>query len=97
MRDISSLTASDFEAAVGTVFQIALPEGAPVPLELVEVQVVEVADGRPFSLLFRGPPSPVCAPITHRLVHPAMGEFELFLGPIASDSSEHITYEAVFA
>jgi hypothetical protein len=96
MRDLSSLTASDFEAALGTVFQIALPDGARVPLELAEVRVVGAAEGRPFSLLFRGPLSPVCAQVTHRVVHPVMGEFELFLGPIASDS-EHVTYEAVFA
>lgn len=98
MRDLSSLTAADFEPAVSTVFEIVDGDADPVELRLSEVVLLSERPGhrRSFSLRFHGPLSPACEQVTHHIVHPEMGEFELFLGPIAADR-EHITYEAVFA
>jgi hypothetical protein len=98
MRDLSSLTAADFEAALGTVFEIVDGDANRVKIQLAEVVVLGERTGhrQPFSLRFHGPLSPVCEQITHHVVHAEMGDFELFLGPIAADA-ERITYEAVFA
>jgi Domain of unknown function (DUF6916) len=98
MRDLSSPTAADFEPAVGTVFEIVDGDADPVKLRLSEVVLLSERPGhrRPFSLRFHGPLSPAREQITHHILDAEMGEFELFLGPIAADG-EHITYEAVFA
>ena len=98
MRDLASLTAADFEAVVGTEFEIVGGEEGPLKLRLAEVVVLgeRPAHRQPFSLRFYGPLSPAYEHLTHHVVHAEMGEFELFLGPVAADS-ERITYEAVFA
>jgi hypothetical protein len=73
-------------------------EPEPLLLRLVEVNQGLERPGhrRPFSLLFGGPGSPILEHRTHRILHSGMGEVELFLGPILSDS-DGTTYEAVFA
>ncbi len=69
----------------------------PLPIRLIDVVTFGERPGyrQPFALRFEGPDSPVLAHVTHRLVHPDLGELELFLGPIQSCSGG-ITYEAVF-
>jgi hypothetical protein len=98
VRDRASLTAADFEASVGTVAQLVAGEAATLEVRLSEVVVLAERAGhrRPFSLRFRGPPSPVLEQAVRRIEHPEIGELELFLVPIASDS-DGATYEAVFA
>jgi hypothetical protein len=100
MRDLASLTAADFEGAVGTDFKIVGGESdpAPVSIRLTEVVVGGEQPGQrqPFSLRFHGPSSPVLAHITHGVAHAEMGRFELFLGPVGA-ASDGIVYEAVFA
>jgi hypothetical protein len=98
MRELASLTAADFAAALGSDFEIVEDGATPVTIRLTEV--VELAERpghrRAFSLRFHGPSSPTLAHATHRLAHAGMGELEIFLGPVASDSGG-IAYEAVFA
>lgn len=98
MRDLASLTADDFSAAVDSIFEIVDDDSESLELRLTDVVLLADRPGRrrSFSLWFRGPPSRTLDHITHRVMHPEMGEFELFLGPIASDS-EGVSYEAVFA
>ena len=59
------------------------------------VEVTEIArepGGRaPFSLIFRGGPSPPFPQQIYRVEHEVLGAIEIFLVPIATDS-----YEAVF-
>ncbi|MDQ6777390.1 MAG: hypothetical protein M3071_14490 [Actinomycetota bacterium] len=100
MRDLASLTPADFEGAVGTDFEIVVGESDPetVLIRLTEVVLLGERQGHrdPFSLRFRGPLSPGLAQVTHQLAHAEMGQFELFLGPVAADS-DGILYEAVLA
>lgn len=49
----------------------------------------------PFSIVFRGPPTPILPQRIYRLVHAEIGEFELFLVPIGPDE-QGMRYEAVF-
>jgi hypothetical protein len=97
VRDLAALTAADFEAAVGSAFRVI--DGPTGPLELLLTEVVRVnvrpGKGRPFSLLFQGPTSPVLEQVIHRLSNAEMGELDIFLGPVAADAGA-TTYEAVF-
>jgi hypothetical protein len=98
VRDLASLTAADFDAAAGSVFELVGRESVLLELRLTEVVRLRERPGhrQPFSLLFRGPLSPVAEQDTHRLVHAELGELEIFLGPIAADA-DGVTYEAVFS
>jgi len=49
----------------------------------------------PFSLVFRGPGTPVLPQRIYRMAHAEVGEFELFLVPIGPDE-QGLRYEAVF-
>jgi hypothetical protein len=97
-RDLASLSASDFQAVVGSDFRVSAGPSGPLDLRLI--QVVELGERpgqrRPFILRFQGPPSPVLAQVVHRLEHPDMGDVEIFVGPIGTDAQATI-YEAVFA
>ncbi len=97
MRDLSALTAADFESAVGTEFEVARGDAESVALRLVRVTVVGERPGHrtPFALEFIGPRLPVLDQVIHRMTHPDMGEFELFVGPVVSEA-DGTTYEAVF-
>ena len=97
MRDLSSLTSTDFDAVVGSDFQVGDDGTAPVGIRLREVLVGPEQPGRrrPFSLRFSGPAAPVLDSVSHRLHHAQMGELEIFLVPIAAEP-EGLVYEAVF-
>ncbi len=104
MLDLESLTAGSFDEHVSTVFRLQ-NAGEPLPLELVEVQRASYADdpaavgphGRrePFSLVFRGPPTPYAPQGTHQLQHDSLGRIDLFLVPLGPDASG-MRYQAVF-
>jgi hypothetical protein len=49
----------------------------------------------PFSLVFRGPPTPILSQRIYRLEHAEIGRFDLFLVPIGPDE-RGMRYEAVF-
>jgi len=96
------LAFADFEPLVGTTFEL---ESAGEPrLELVLVSATRLAtagrhasdDGRPFSLLFRGPVERPLNQGTHELIHHGMGPLGIFLVPMQPDEDGPI-YEAVFA
>jgi hypothetical protein len=82
--------------SVNTKFRISsAPTGA------VELQLVEVVEGvstpthEQFSLLFQGPQTPFLPQMTYRATHDKLGEFDLFLVPVAK-TQDGFEYEAVF-
>ena len=98
-RMLEKLTLRDFFERVGERFRVVGPD-APVVLALVEAIDLSRpgAPGSrrsPFSLVFRGPLSPVMPQHTYPLEHPALGRLEIFLVPIGPDASG-MRYEAVF-
>lgn len=97
MRDLSSLTSTDFDAVVGSDFRVGEEGTAPVRIRLTEVLVGLEHPGRrrPFSLRFSGPATPILDSVTHRLFHAQLGQLEIFLVPIATEP-EGLVYEAVF-
>lgn len=94
MADV--LAIGTYEPLVGTVFDL-LGAGGTLPLELVQVEARNGKGTEGFSLFFRGPVDPVAPHCTHTLRHPALGTFELFLGPIHAPNLPGITYQAVVA
>jgi Domain of unknown function (DUF6916) len=90
---LEKLTIDEFSPLQGERFRIA-PDGAePFEVELVEAtELPRESGGRaPFSLVFRGGPSPPLPQQIYRVEHEKLGELDLFLVPIAVDR-----YEAVF-
>jgi len=84
---------ADFVALRGDWFRIAADDAPPFDAELVEVtEIAREPGGRsPFSLVFKGGPSPPLPQRVYRVEHERLGAIEIFLVPIAADS-----YEAVF-
>ena len=98
MRDLATLTASDFEAVLGTDFAVAGPGPDRLVICIARVTLLPERPGhrQPFSLRFRGPAAPPLAQGIHRLAHADLGELDIFLVPIAADA-ESMTYQAVFS
>lgn len=101
MARIEYLTFEHFSGRVGEAFDVPGEDG--VALELVDAAEGSQPGGRgpdgqertQFSLVFRGPGAPWLPQATHRLVHPELGELDLFLVPLGPDA-EGMRYEAVF-
>lgn len=104
MARIEWLTAEHFGARVGERFDATAGDGEQVTLELVEVTTSSEAGGRgpdgqertQFSLLFRGPGSPVLVQGTYPIGHPELEDLVLFLVPLGPDA-DGPRYEASFA
>lgn len=100
-------TSGTFQPYVGSIFQAPDARGQMISLTLLSVTPYKPATStklstracrgtESFSLLFRA--SAVLPPFTsiHRVSHPALGQFDLFLSPHSLPGTEPI-YEAVFS
>ena len=93
-------TEEEFKQNLNTVFKVQVDAPKPIDLTLVGVEsrpseAHEEAGMERFSVFFKGSPEFLLPQATYRLVHPQMGEFDVFLGPIANDSDGY-RYEAVY-
>lgn len=91
---------ASFEKNVNTNFRIELDSHKPVELKLISVtprvnEPHEQAGMERFSVIFSGPPDFFLPQQIYRVVHPDMGEFEVFLVPIAQEANG-FKYEAVY-
>ena len=93
------LSLAHFSALRGEHFAVHLENGEPMMAELVDSQGLFTApyEGRqPFSLLFKGPASPLLSHKIYRMVHRDHPEsLEIFLVPVSADLTG-ACYEAVF-
>lgn len=92
--------AQSFAEHLNTKFSVKVDSAKPVELELVDVVVRksepnEQAGMERFSTFFYGPASFFLPQQTYDLVHPQLGESQIFLVPIGQDP-RGIKYEAVF-
>ncbi len=96
---LENLTHESFTPHVGTEFRLRLGPSETRALTLVQVTVLggvgRTPRRQPFSVLFRGPRTPVLPQRIYRLEHDRMGELDLFVVPIGPDE-EGLRYEAVF-
>jgi|SRR5882672_1555718 len=100
----AELTEAEFSQHVNTKFRIKLDVPAlgdrQVYLELVTVtgyakKAEEQSGMERFSLFFQGPADVHLGQHSYAVEHAAMGEFELFLVPVARNE-QGFQYEAVF-
>ena len=93
---LESFTIDVFAGRVGERFRL-VADGEALAVTLVECeQLGGTAMSRvPFSLVFLGPREPLLPQRIYPLGHDELGDFDLFLVPIARDD-EGTRYEAVF-
>ena len=88
-----------FAARLDDQFEIQL-EAESIPVGLVSVSSLGVSIGtgcreEPFSLIFRGPLSPVAEQRSYVVTNETLGQMEIFLVPIGPDA-QGMRYEAIF-
>jgi hypothetical protein len=90
---LDTLTADHFRDRLEESFRVSAPDAPAFEIELIEVtEIPREPGGRmPFSLVFRGGPSPPLPQGIYRIENDELGAIEIFLVPIAADR-----YEAVF-
>lgn len=98
MHKIDQLTAEDFVAHVGKAF---LPVGHELALVLVTLDQPEHpgwegALRKPFSLILRGPGTPVLPEGHYRLAIEDGPELPLYVIPILTAARDHQDYQIVF-
>ncbi|MGA7317909.1 MAG: hypothetical protein WBX22_28535 [Silvibacterium sp.] len=89
-----ALTTRDFLPHLHTQFEIEQFES--YKLELTEVTEYSNTQLEQFSLFFTGTASLSLQQGMYKLIHPQMGECELFLVPIGPDGA-NMRYEAAFS
>lgn len=102
-RSLNSLTYESFVDCRGQMFRIYFGPTASLDAELVSATAFPSRPGgptqpdrrAPFSVIFRGPPTPVLPQRIYRIENDSMGTFDLFIVPIGPDESG-MQYEAVF-
>jgi hypothetical protein len=88
-----TLAVEDFSPHLHTRFLVAGAGGEE--LELTSATDLSNAQLEQFSLIFTGKSSPWLPQSLYRLIHPLMGDIELFLVPVGPDAAG-MRYEAVF-
>jgi hypothetical protein len=96
----ASLTEKEFSQHVNTKFRANLNADNGVDLELVEVKGYmskhnEQTGMERFSVYFQGPGEPYLPQKSYTVQHDQMGEFEIFIVPIAKTDAG-FRYESVF-
>jgi hypothetical protein len=96
--DLGTVTHADFAACLNQSFTMRTDDVC------VEAHLISVSpwggaphEGRqPFSLIFRGPLTPVLTQQIHVIHSPVLGELEIFLVPVGPDE-QGMRYQAVFS
>jgi len=91
---LENINAKSFTPHLNSKFK-AHHGGAPVELELIDVEEREHPRVEVFFLHFRGPSAPRLEQQIHRLEHEKVGAVTIFLTAIEADE-QGIVYEAVF-
>jgi hypothetical protein len=93
-------TADNFSKHLNTKFSVNITPSDAIDIELVAVDVrklepIESAEMERFSTVFYGPAEKFLPQQTYDLVHPEMGDIQLFLVALGKDQRGY-RYEAVF-
>ena len=93
-------TEAEFAKHLNTNFRVQAESPRPVELKLIAVtprpsEPHEEAGMERFSAVFSGPVDVFLPQQTYHLVHPEMGEFDVFLVAIAHEA-DGFKYEAVY-
>lgn len=97
---MSDLTLERFAALKGERFELRTEQSGPLVAELIEARGLSATPfkGRlPFSLLFKGPASPILPQSIYQVAHRSDAQpLDIFLVPVSADASG-TCYEAVFS
>jgi hypothetical protein len=94
---LDKLNAKVFSEQLHAQFKVHVGGAEPLTLELIEVTERDPSPKLElFMLQFRGPVAPRLPQQIHRLEHPKLGTFEIFLTAIGTDPEQRILYESVF-
>jgi hypothetical protein len=92
---VEHLSLATFTPYLNGTFQATSDSTTALQVELVEATEMHAPAGyEAFSLVFRGPPSPLLPQAIYRFQHQAIGVFDLFIVPIHQDQ-QGLYYEAV--
>lgn len=81
---------------IGSEFDVSVDSSHTIRLTLTDVvENVKTEHNETFSLFFHGPSDTFLPQRTRTLKHPVLGDFEIFLVPVAQDK-DGFQYEAVF-
>ncbi|MET4697957.1 hypothetical protein ABIE65_000974 [Constrictibacter sp. MBR-5] len=103
LRSLADLTAGDFEAVVGSPFDVPSgEEGAPVErLTLRKVSrkpALTGFEGERFSLFLDGSRTDIAIDGQEVLLsHETMGQMRLFMGPLGRNPDGTVRYQIVFS
>ena len=91
------LTWEDAQTLAGESFEVISDETHTVGTHMTVASVDLRSDGDPlqFALIFRGPPDPVLEQRTYRFRHRRLGEYAIFITPVAHNPTA-TEYEACF-
>jgi hypothetical protein len=93
---IENLTKEVLSEHMNTKFRVHAESFDPIELELIELNVgVSTPRQEQFSIVFSGPQNPFLYQGIHHMEHDKLGEFDLFIVPIAREQDGFL-YEAVF-
>ena len=97
---LDKLKSTDFSPYLGQTFHVSFESESLPSVELIEVTELSSERGesgqrRPFSLVFRGPQTPILRQRIYEIEHQEMGALGLFLVPIGPDE-KGMRYESVF-
>lgn len=93
--DTGELNAALFADKVNTKFKVQADDSSTVEIELIEVKEYDfLPEQEAFSLMFRGPLEPILYQTIRHIEHD-IGEFDIFLVPIAR-REDGMHYEAAF-
>jgi hypothetical protein len=90
---LETFTRSTFSPFLGHRFRLTVDTARRLEVELIEA--TGPPEGRPFSLVFRGPRDVRLEQRTYPFEHEGIGAFPLFIVPIGIDE-QGLRYEAVF-
>ena len=93
-------TEEEFRQHLNTPFRLQVNAPKPIDLTLVGVEsrpsdATEEQGMERFSVVFLGSPEFLLPQNTYRLIHPEMGEFDIFLVAIGKETDGY-RYEAVY-
>ena len=96
---LETFTIETFAGRVGRTFRVEPQPGESVEWELISAEALGGAGAAghrtPFSLVFRGPLTPVLPQAIYPMAEPDVGVFDIFVVPIGPDTAG-MCYEAVF-
>ena len=97
MIDIATLKKSSFDPYLNGKFQVQTPSAGIVEVELIEITDHSQANIENFSVIFKGPLEKPFVQRIYKVIHPELGELDLFLVPITYGKMDAMYYQAVFS